>query len=120
MSEFRQALDAYAAGRLELGGLERELTLALARQPHLAAAHGALVEALYRSGRIAGAPYLTLTQAIRAFQQSQPRVSVEIVRSPAAAGAPAGPSAPAASALDKTQFRAPGPGVATHRYARSR
>ncbi len=98
MNEFRQALDAHAAGKLELGGLERELNLSLTRQPHLAPAHGALIEALYRSGRIVGESYLTLTKAIRSFQQSQPRVSVQI--------APAQP-APAAGADDKTQFRAP-------------
>src|SRR5690348_4782207 len=98
MSELRQALDAYAAGKLDLGSVERELTLALARQPHLAAAHGALIEALYRSGRIKGEPYLTLTQVIRAFQQRQPRVNVQVDPPPAGAGAD-----------DKTQFRAPRP-----------
>ena len=99
MNEFRQALDAYAEGRLDLAALERELNLGLARQPQLAPAHGALVEALYRSGRIAGESYLKLTQVIRAFQQSQPRVNVQV--------APIAPSAPAAGAEDKTQFRAP-------------
>ncbi|MDB6012825.1 MAG: hypothetical protein JWL65_5075 [Gammaproteobacteria bacterium] len=99
MSDFRKALDAYAEGKLELSGVERELNLGLARQPHLAAAHGALVEALYRSGRIAGSTYLSLTQAIRAFQQSQPQVTVQVVPT----------AAPGASgAQDKTQFRAPG------------
>jgi serine/threonine protein kinase len=126
MSDFRKALDAFAEGKLELSGLERELNVGLARQPHLAAAHGALVEALYRSGRIAGGTYLSLTQAIRAFQQSQPKVSVQVV--PAAApDAGAGeqdktqlrvpaPATPAASFdAEKTQFRAPraaGPGSA--------
>ena len=100
MTDFRKALDAYAEGKLELSGVERELNLGLARQPHLAAAHGALVEALYRSGRIAGSTYLTLTQAIRAFQQSQPQVTVQVV--PTAAPVAGG-------AQDKTQFRAPGP-----------
>jgi serine/threonine protein kinase len=99
MSDFRKALDAYAEGKLELSGVERELNLGLARQPHLAAAHGALVEALYRSGRIAGSTYLSLTQAIRAFQQSQPQVTVQVV--PTAAPVAGG-------AQDKTQFRAPG------------
>jgi serine/threonine protein kinase len=99
MNEFRQALDAHADGRLELSGVERELHLGLTRQPHLAAAHGALVEALYRSGRIKGETYLTLSQTVRAFQQSQPRVSVQVTPAPQAA---------AAGAEDKTQFRAPG------------
>lgn len=101
MSDFRKALDAYAEGKLELSGVERELNLGLARQPHLAAAHGALVEALYRSGRIAGSTYLSLTQAIRAFQQSQPQVTVNVV--PTAA-----PGAGGGGVQDKTQFRAPG------------
>ena len=99
MNEFRQALDAHADGRLELSGVERELNVGLTRQPHLAAAHGALVEALYRSGRIKGESYLALSQAVRAFQQSQPRVNVQVT--PVT-------EAPAAGAEDKTQFRAPG------------
>ena len=86
MNEFRQALDAHAAGKLALNGLERELTLNLTRQPQLAAAHGALVEALYRSGRITGETYLALNTAIRAFQKSQPRVDVKVIpTAPAAA-----------------------------------
>jgi len=99
MNEFRQALDAHAAGKLALNGLERELTLNLTRQPQLAAAHGALVEALYRSGRITGETYLALNTAIRAFQKSQPRVDVKVV--------PTAPAAPTGGAEDKTQFRAP-------------
>jgi serine/threonine protein kinase len=96
MNEFRQALDAHADGRLDLAALERELNLGLTRQPQLAPAHGALVEALYRSGRIAGESYLKLTGVIRAFQQSQPRVNVQVTAAP-----------PAVSTNDKTQFRAP-------------
>jgi serine/threonine protein kinase len=120
MSEFRQALDAFAAGRLELSSVERELTLALARQPQLAAAHSALIEALYRSGRIKGEPYLTLTQAIRAFQQRQPRVDVKVTpateektqfRAPRPSAepsaAPANVAADAYADAEKTQFRAP-------------
>ena len=86
MSDFRKALAADAEGKLALSGVERELNLGLARQPHLAAAHGALVEALYRSGRIAGSTYLSLTQAIRAFQQSQPQVTVHVVPTAGASG----------------------------------
>lgn len=105
MNEFRQALDAHAAGHLDLAGVQRELNLGLTRQPHLAAAHGALVEALYRSGRIQGETYLTLIQAVRAFQQNQPKVSVQVVTGGATPPAPA--PAPASDG-DKTQFRAPG------------
>ena len=93
MNEFRQALDAHADGRLDLAALEKELNLGLAKQPQLAPMHGALVEALYRSGRIAGESYLKLTGVIRAFQQSQPRVSVLVA-----------PATPAAGVNDKTQF----------------
>jgi len=42
MNDFRKALDAHAAGQLELNQVEKELNLTLARQPQLAAAHGAL------------------------------------------------------------------------------
>ena len=100
MNEFRKALDAHAAGQVDLGSVERELNLGLARTPHLAAAHGALIEATYRSGRIAGETYLALTSAIRAFQQSQPKVNVQVVPTPAPAS-------------DKTQFRAPKASAAT-------
>lgn len=96
MSEFRQALDAHAAGRLELSQLERELHLTLAREPQLVASQGALIEALYRSGRIKGETYLALNTAIRAFQKSQVRVEVR----PAPASTPV-------PGDDKTQFRAP-------------
>ena len=103
MNEFRKALDAHAAGQLELSRLERELHLTLASQPKLAASQGALVEALYRSGRLKGETYLALTTAIRAFQKTQVRVEVH-------------PAAPA-SADDKTQFRAPKPAVSTETAA---
>src|SRR5690242_9659478 len=105
MNDFRKALDAHAAGQLELSQVERELNLTLAHQPHLAAAHGALVEATYRSGRIRGETYLALTTVIRAFQKSQPRVEVK-------AAPPVGaPQAPAAAPPpeDRTQLRAPKP-----------
>jgi serine/threonine protein kinase len=105
MNDFRKALDAHAAGQLELIQVERELNLTLAHQPHLAAAHGALVEATYRSGRIRGETYLALTTVIRAFQKSQPRVDVK-------AAPPVGaPQAPVAAPLpeDRTQLRAPKP-----------
>ena len=45
MNAFRQALDAYLAGRSELRAVERELTVSLTHEPHMAAAHGAYVEA---------------------------------------------------------------------------
>ena len=106
MNEFRQALDAHAEGRLELSAVERALNLNLTRQPHLSAAHGALIEAVYRSGRINGETYLALIQIIRAYQQ-QARVDVQVAPP---AGAPA---AQPADAADKTRFRAPGAGAST-------
>lgn len=70
MNEFRQALDAHTGGQLGMAELERVLTLGLTRQPQLAAAHGAYIEAVYRSGRLSGETYLALIQAVRTFQQS--------------------------------------------------
>src|SRR6185312_15072890 len=102
MNEFRKALDAHVAGKLDLSDVEREIHLALARKPELAAAHGALVEALYRGGRIKGETYLALINVIRTFLKTQPRVEVRVV--PPAAAAP-----PSAGTEDKTQFRAPKP-----------
>ena len=102
MNEFRQALDAHLAGKLELPQLEKELTLGLTRQPQLAAAHGAYVEALYRVGRIQGETYLKLIQAIRTFQQSVPADVLQ------AAAVKQGTAPPAAGGEEKTQFRAPG------------
>jgi serine/threonine protein kinase len=110
MNEFRKALDAHAAGQLELSQLERELHVALASQPKLAASQGALVEALYRGGRIKGETYLALTTAIRAFQKTQ--VRVEIHPAP-----PDSTAAPPGGAEDKTQFRAPKPATSTESAA---
>ena len=81
MSEFRQALDAFLAGQIDLAALQRALTASLAKEPHLAAALGAYVEALYRGNRITGEAYLALVKVTRA----QPDA-------------------------DKTRFRAPGTG----------
>ena len=80
MNEFKQALEAFLAGRIQLEELKQELRASVARQPQLAAAHGAYVEALYRSNRIAGDVYLALSQAVRTAPDT-----------------------------DKTRFRAPGP-----------
>jgi serine/threonine protein kinase len=99
MNEFRQALDAHTGGQLDLAELERVLTMGLTRQPQLAAAHGAYIEAVYRSGRLSGETYLALIQAVRTFQQNQ---------SAPQASAGAQPSTPPAADGDKTQFRAPG------------
>ncbi|MGH8258886.1 MAG: hypothetical protein ACREUG_04275, partial [Steroidobacteraceae bacterium] len=63
MNEFRQTLDGYLAGRDDLEAVERALRSSLAREPHLAADHGAHLEVLYRGDRIAGGIYLALIQA---------------------------------------------------------
>ena len=99
MNEFRQALEAHLGGQMDLAALEHTLSLGLARQPQLAAAHGAYIEAIYRSGRIPGESYLVLIQAVRSFQQSRA----------AASSTSAGTAPPSADAntSDKTQFRAP-------------
>lgn len=98
MNEFRQALEAHAGGQLGVAELVSALTLGLTRQPQLIAAHGAFIEAFYRSGRLSGETYATLIEAVRTFQQSQaPAPEV-----------PAQPSPPEASG-DKTQFRPPAP-----------
>ena len=71
-------------GQLQLSGARTRAQSRARAAPHLAAAHGALVEAHYRSGRIKGETYLTLIQAVRAFQQSQPRVNVQVAPAPSA------------------------------------
>ena len=38
MSEFRQALDAYLAGQIDLAALKRVLSASLNKEPHLGAA----------------------------------------------------------------------------------
>ncbi len=98
MNEFREALEAHLGGNMDLAALEQALSLGLARQPQLAAAHGAYIEAVYRSGRISGESYLTLIQAVRSFQQS---------RAAANPSASAPPPSADANTSDKTQFRAP-------------
>jgi serine/threonine protein kinase len=107
MSEFRQALEAYLAGRSDLAAVQRALAASLAQEPHLAAVHGAYIEALYRANRIAGEAYLLLVQATRApadadktrFRAAAPSSAA----SPAVGAAPAAPTPDA----DKTIFRAP-------------
>lgn len=107
MSEFRQALDAFLAGQIDLAALQRALTSSLVKEPHLAAALGAYVEALYRGNRIAGEAYLALVKVTRA----QPDADKTRFRAPGAAGTPASVTPPATGAPagdgDKTVFRTP-------------
>jgi serine/threonine protein kinase len=103
MNEFRQALDAHTGGQLGVAELERVLAAGLTREPQLAAAHGAYIEAVYRSGRISGETYLTLIQTVRTFQKSQTPTPVPSAPQP---GTPQ-------DGGDKTQFRTPGRGTAS-------
>jgi predicted Ser/Thr protein kinase len=113
MNEFRQALDAHTAGQIDLAALERTLTGGLTRQPQMAAAHGAFIEAVYRSGRIPGDTYLRLIEAVRSIQQaqSQPLPQSPTTSAPDEAGKTQFkmPAAAAQPANDPaaTQFRAP-------------
>ena len=110
MKEFRQALDSYLAGQIDLSALQRVLSSSVAQQPHLAAAHGAYIEAVYRADRIQGAVYLALMELTRAtadadktrFRAPGPAAA------PASGGRPA-PAAPASAPTDgdRTIFRAP-------------
>lgn len=117
MNEFRQALDGYIAGRNDLEAVKQGLDSSLARQPQLAAAHGAYVEALYRSNRISGEVYLALIEVVRALQKLQaaaPSAAAHAAAqlqaatpASAAASLPAGAGATLSAAdPDKTRFRA--------------
>ncbi|HEU5443844.1 MAG TPA: protein kinase, partial [Steroidobacteraceae bacterium] len=108
MSEFRQALEAFLAGQIDLAALERALSSCLAKEPHLAAALGAYLEALYRGNRIAGEAYLALVKLTRA-QVDSDKTRFRAPRpasTPAPAGAPTAESAPPPEG-DKTVLRAP-------------
>ncbi|MGH8217750.1 MAG: protein kinase domain-containing protein [Steroidobacteraceae bacterium] len=109
MNEFRQALEAFLAGRIDLEAVKRELKSSLARQPQLAAAHGAYVEALYRGNRIAGEAYLALAQMVRAAGETDKTI-FRTPRRPDAAGphtAGADAAGQSDSAADRTRFRMP-------------
>ncbi|MDE2049666.1 MAG: protein kinase [Gammaproteobacteria bacterium] len=107
MKEFRQALEAFLAGQIDLAALQRSLAASLAQEPHLAAALGAYLEALYRGNRIAGEAYLALVQLTRA----QADADKTRFRAPRAAAAPAPAAAPEPRAPapegDRTVFRVP-------------
>jgi serine/threonine protein kinase len=128
MNEFRAALEAYLAGRSDLGAVERALYLSLAREPHLGATHGAYLEALYRANRISGEAYLALVQVTRSAGEAErtrfrtpgsantppPGASPASAAPQAAApgAASTGAAGPAVSEGEKTIFRAPKTGPA--------
>jgi hypothetical protein len=101
MNEFRKALDAHIAGQIDLKAVERALHESLVKQPNLAAAHGAIVEAMYRSTKIPGEAYLALIQVVRGFQQQVSRPTTP----PPAPSPPPSPAGSATGDSDKTQFR---------------
>jgi hypothetical protein len=119
MKEFRQALDAYLAGQIDLAALQRALAASLAQEPNLAATLGAYLEALYRGNRIAGEAYLALVQLTRAqadadktrfrAPRAAPAPQPAAAPAPGAAAVPDHAAAPGAAAADgdKTVFRVP-------------
>ncbi|MGH8294291.1 MAG: protein kinase domain-containing protein [Steroidobacteraceae bacterium] len=119
MKEFRQALEAYLAGQIDLAALKDALSSSLAREPHLAATLGAYIEAIYRGNRIAGEAYLALVKLTRVQDDGDktrfraPKGAAEAPAGTPGSG-PAGPSADAGhpgagAADDNTRFRAPRP-----------
>jgi serine/threonine protein kinase len=70
MNEFRQSLDRLLEGKASLDAVDKDLQDILSKQPNLAAAHGAIIEAMYRSNRISGETYLALIRTIHSFQQT--------------------------------------------------
>ncbi|MHB8816277.1 MAG: protein kinase domain-containing protein [Steroidobacteraceae bacterium] len=116
MKEFRQALDSYIAGGMDLSALRRVLSSSIAQQPHLAAAHGAYIEALYRADRVPGAVYLALMELTRAPVDAD-KTRFRAPGSdgapgstgvpPAASGPAAAPPAAASPDGDRTVFRTP-------------
>src|SRR5262245_21634318 len=103
MNEFRVALDAYLAGRTDLQSLENTLRTSLQRQPHLAAAHSAIIEAMFRTQRLPAQARDSLHKVVQ---------SVGRAAAPAPTPAPPPPPRPAPPPLppaggDKTQFRVP-------------
>ncbi|HEX3844551.1 MAG TPA: bifunctional serine/threonine-protein kinase/formylglycine-generating enzyme family protein [Steroidobacteraceae bacterium] len=108
MKEFRQALDAFLAGQTDLPTLQRALAVSLAKEPHLAAALGAYLEALYRGNRITGEAYLALVQLTRAQADAdKTRFRAPGGVNPAPAGEPAARAPASAPGADKTVFRTP-------------
>ena len=109
MSEFRQALDAFLAGQIDLAALQRALSSSLAKEPHLAPTLGAYIEALYRGNRIAGEAYLALVKSTRMQADADKTRFRAPAPGAASAPGPAGPPTPSAPAADagKTVFRMP-------------
>ena len=105
MNEFKQSLERLLAGAADLQSVDHALNESLSRQPNLAAAHGAIVEAMYRSNRISGEIYLVLIRTIHSFQltQTQSRAAakakiLEGDKTVIRVAAPFGVSAPTATA----------------------
>src|SRR5215510_176000 len=103
MNEFRLALEAFLAGRTDIQSLENTLRASLRQQPHLAAAHSAIIEAMFRSQRLSAQARDSLHKIVQGAGQA---ATAATPAKPAPAPAPASPPAPAAGS-DKTQFRMP-------------
>jgi hypothetical protein len=93
MNDFRLALEAHLAGRMDVQTLETTLRASLQKQPHLAAAHSAIIEAMFRSQRLSAQARDSLHQVVQSAGQAAP--------------SPQPPAPPPAAASDKTQFRMP-------------
>ncbi len=101
MNEFRAALEAYLGGRTDLDSLAGTLRSSLQRQPHLAAAHSAIIEAMFRSQRLTAPARDSLHKVVQSVGQAAPPVPP-----------PAAPTPPSVESADKTHFRAPPPPTA--------
>lgn len=120
MNDFRLALEAFLAGRSDVQTLEGKLRDSLQKQPHLAAAHSAIIEAMSRSGKMPVQVRDSLHQIVKSASQAPappppaapPAESSDKTqfRMPARPKPPAPPAPPPAESADKTQFRMPKPG----------
>ncbi|HTU66920.1 MAG TPA: protein kinase [Steroidobacteraceae bacterium] len=104
MNEFRASLEAYLSGKTDLAALENALRASLKSQPHLAAAHSAIIEAMARTQRLKP----DARDALHRIVQGAAAPAATPPAPPATKPVPgAKPAAPADESPDKTQFRMP-------------
>lgn len=101
MSEFRKVLDAHVRGQAALPDVEQALLDSLQRETGLGAAHGALIEALYRSEQLPVGSYTALMTRLTALRPARPL----------SWPSPTNPPSPSIASDDRTIFR-PRPGTA--------
>jgi serine/threonine protein kinase len=82
MSDFRKVLDAHVRGQAALADAEQALLESLQREAGLGAAHGALIEALYRGERISGVAYTTLMKRLSTLQPARQPAPVPVSPTP--------------------------------------